>query len=375
MDEHRSATIAPNQKYALLALDAQARLDGDWLEIAPDLIALHDPPVDLPKHWREWLGTIEAQRVEKCRLFILACMSTSNPGVLDEENRWLEHRADLFYRAIALASVGFQMRYGMIMIGARGQREPDVRQAAPLRPIVNTPGLPVSFVVTPAQLKQAERLARVLWDLGEHAEYRRLWRALRAFDAALHTQDLSMRLHQLIRAIEGVVPIPQGGRKATRGLSQREWFAAKVSLMCGGAADQERLLAMYDSRGATEHLALPVRDVQARDPSLSAAEAEVPFAQLVFAGEGLARHALIRVLSTPSLRKRFISESGMIEFWGQNDAVVQREWGESFALAEYAKRFDGDRARDDFERGRAERQRQRAIIAKAPDTFRSGEQF
>jgi hypothetical protein len=44
------------------------------------------------------------------------------------------------------------------------------------------------------------------------------------------------------------------------------------------------------------------------NPSLTAADAEIPFAALVFLGEGLARHAPIRVRESATLRPRFETE-------------------------------------------------------------------
>ena len=52
-----------------------------------------------------------------------------SPSPLDE-NRRLEHRADLLYRTLSLTSVGFNVRYGMIMVGARVEGDADVRQAS-----------------------------------------------------------------------------------------------------------------------------------------------------------------------------------------------------------------------------------------------------
>ena len=42
----------------------------------------------------------------------------------------------------------------------------------------------------------------------------------------------------------------------------------------------------------------------------SDAAAEVPFAQMVFLAEGLARHVLVRVLESQSLRSHFLTERG-----------------------------------------------------------------
>ena len=181
--------------------------------------------------------------------------------------------------------------------------------------------------------------------------------------------DLSMRLHQFVRAIEGIMPIP-AHQKARGNRSQREWFADKASLLWAGTPNRDRLLAMYDARGATEHLALPVRDLQKLNPSLTPADAEIPFAALVFLGEGLARHALVRVLESATLRPRFETEAAMNLFWAQSDADIGQVWGDAFPATDYERRFDAERARDQLERGREDRYHRRVMLARAPSSYR-----
>ena len=361
--------IPIGHKYALLALKASAKLGASRIRVGRGLHALHEPPVDLPSHWKEWLGSLEADSVAECRLFLLATAPARKPKVLDEENVWLEHRMNLFYRALALSSVGFRSSYGRMMLGAHTPDRMEMRQTQSVDPIVRTPGTPTHFVVTPAQMRQADRLVQVLWDLPSGGGYGRLWRSLRAFDTALHTNDLAMRLHQLVRAIEGVVRIPAGSPKARGGLAQREWFATKVGLMWDGAPDRGKLLEMYDSRGATEHLELPVRDVQKRT-GLTAADAEVPFATLVFLAEGLARHALVRVLETDSLRDLFESEQKLDDFWAQSDPDVRATWGEGFPASRYEKNFDAEGARRDLDAGRADRNHWRDLYTRVRPEYR-----
>lgn len=361
--------IPDGHKFALLALRADAQLGAHFVQIGEGLHAMHEPPVNIPEHWKEWLGTIEVRRLKECRLFLLANAPSETPDVLDDESVWLEHRLNLFHSALALASVGYHVSHGQLLIGARTKEHTSVRQVRRVEPIIHSPGLPLEFIVTLQQLRHADRLVPILWELGLNGTHGRLWRALRAFESALHTVDLSNRLHQLVRAVEGIMPIP-AGKKERGDRSQRDWFADKSSILWTEPANRDRLLAMYDARGATEHLAVPVRDLQKRDPSLSAAEAEIPFAALVFLAEGLARHALVRVLESGTLLPHFATERSMTSFWAQPDAEIRKAWGGPFPATEYERRFDADRARDQLERGRQDRHHRRVMLARAPSSYR-----
>jgi hypothetical protein len=182
----------------------------------------------------------------------------------------------------------------------------------------------------------------------------------------MHVNDMPQRLHELVRAIEGVVPIP----RERQGRSQRDWFADKVALLWAGAPNREHLLALYDARGATEHLALPIRDLQRKNPALTTAEAEVEFAALVFLAEGLARHALIQVLESDTLRTTFDTEEDIYRFWAQEDAVIRDAWGDPLDVAKYLASFDAAAAHEEFERGREDRRHFRALVSRAPGDYR-----
>ena len=111
--------IAVGHKYGLLALGANAQLDGHLLEIGTALVATHELPIEIPHNWKQWLGSEEVRRIKECKLFVLTSAPSETPKVFDDESIWLEHRLELFLRAAALTSVGFRIRYGQLLVGTR----------------------------------------------------------------------------------------------------------------------------------------------------------------------------------------------------------------------------------------------------------------
>lgn len=353
--------------YALLALDVSAKLDGTSAKLGSRFHATHQVPIALPDRLKDAIGTTEFKRLSGCRLFLLVSGPDAS-GSAGSERVWLEDRLDLFLRSLTLTSVGFRMSYGILMSGMVREGDNRAVQVRRFDAITASPGMPLHFVVQRAQLEHAERVSQKLRELRSTRGFERLWRALRAFDLALTTQDLALRLHQLVRAIEGVVVIPADKEKRLR-LNQREWYASRVALMCSGLPTASDLLDLYDSRGATEHLALPVRDIQRNNPGMSAGDAEVPLARLVFLAEGIARHALVRVIEKPELHEHFVAEDSAIAFWNQDAEKVRSQWGDPFPVDQYLTHFDGSRAQQQLEQSRQRGIQYREIVEAAPPSF------
>jgi hypothetical protein len=56
--------IARGEKYALIALDAGTEL-RDALDLGDGCVALPGGAFELPPHWKEWLGTIKSEAVQR----------------------------------------------------------------------------------------------------------------------------------------------------------------------------------------------------------------------------------------------------------------------------------------------------------------------
>ena len=95
--------IEDGEKYALVGLTV--KIDGHLPpgKITPNLWVFADTTFNVPPHWQEWLGSIRAQEVEDCNLFLLSKLASLTPDVLDAENQKLQQRVWTFYVGLLLA--------------------------------------------------------------------------------------------------------------------------------------------------------------------------------------------------------------------------------------------------------------------------------
>jgi hypothetical protein len=82
----------------------------------------------MPRHWREWLGTIRAEQVEGFDLFLISKTHSARPDILDHENNALRQHAWLFYVGLLLSSTFATAHLPVMLTGARQDGEIDVRQ-------------------------------------------------------------------------------------------------------------------------------------------------------------------------------------------------------------------------------------------------------
>ncbi len=85
--------VDDDEKYALLGLSIKSDADGFRDEVLlPELSILTQTAFKMKEHWREWLGSIRAEEVDDCDLFIVSKMRSNRPQVLDEEKQILQRR-------------------------------------------------------------------------------------------------------------------------------------------------------------------------------------------------------------------------------------------------------------------------------------------
>src|SRR5215471_3309503 len=88
-----SSWINDGEKYALGGL--MVKTDGSIpsSKISANLWTLVDTNFKIPSNWRDWLGSIRADGVADCNLFLLSKQASQTPDILDAENKRLErHR-------------------------------------------------------------------------------------------------------------------------------------------------------------------------------------------------------------------------------------------------------------------------------------------
>ena len=68
----KTGWISDGEKYALVAISAKLDEAIEQGQIAPNLWVLADQKFDLPSHWHDWLGSLRAEQVQDCNLFLLS---------------------------------------------------------------------------------------------------------------------------------------------------------------------------------------------------------------------------------------------------------------------------------------------------------------
>jgi hypothetical protein len=119
--------IEENEKFALVALPVGAASKLEVTKIAADLWAGSRPIVPLTSRWREWLGTIRVNEIERCNVFLLTKMRSSKPGDVDQENKDLENQAWRGYLGLLLTGLS-AVDPPLMISGARQQAELSIRQ-------------------------------------------------------------------------------------------------------------------------------------------------------------------------------------------------------------------------------------------------------
>lgn len=307
--------IAEGEKYALVGL--QVGLDGrpPPERVAPHLWALTSTTFEVPRHWREWLGSIRADQVVNSNLFLVAKLKSERPGVLDAENRSLQQRVERFYGGLLLSAMFSPSHRPFMLTGARSAGTIDVRQHSDLdlpapqvfRPY---PAIVANDVVLAAQL--AQKLNAMV----RKSERGGLWRLFRTLNTYVRTRTLREpldRIHQYCRCIEGLI-LPDIGRTKQQFKSRTELFI--------GPRHHELMGALYDIRSDVEHLH-ENRYLEAFDRRI-----RLDLVKKEAIVEHIARTALARVSSQDRLWRYFGNTAALGRFWALSSDERREVWGD-----------------------------------------------
>jgi hypothetical protein len=320
--------IRDNEKYALLGLNIKSDQAGFADEqISPELTIVTRSAFKMPKHWREWLGSIRAEEVDDCDLFILSKLSSEQPSVLDGENQALQGRVWNFYRGLLLTSTFATAHKPVILTGAREGREIGVRQTQDLE----SPASPIFRPypeVSQVELRQAAGVATQLEKIGRVARggsHWRLFRVLHLYVATRPEPDLLHRLHQYARCVDGLV-LSRPGKGACDFKSRTELFV--------GSGHQNLMGEIYNDRSSVEHL----HEDRLLEPFERAKRLELVRKEAIV--EHVARTALNRILTNERLWPLFSNRDGLEKFWALKAGERQQIWGEPANPADAVSDFD-----------------------------------
>ncbi|AZO44952.1 hypothetical protein EJ076_29545 [Mesorhizobium sp. M7D.F.Ca.US.005.01.1.1] len=326
-NENTQNWICDGEKYALLGLNIKADEAGFADEqISPELAVVTKAAFKVPAHWREWLGSIRAEEVEDCDVFILSRLISKQSGVLDAENQALQAKVWSFYRGLLLTSRFATAHKPVILTGSREENEIGVRQTQDL-------DAPVSCVfrgypeVSQEELRQAAGLVVQLAKIGGIAKgdsHWRLFRVLHLYISTRSERDLLHRFHQYARCVDGFV-LSRPGKGASDFVTRTELFI--------GPGHQDMLGEIYADRSSVEHL----HEDRLLEPFERAKRLDLLKKEAVI--EYVARTALNRILANEALWPHFANRAGLADFWSLPADERQRTWGSPInpldALAEF----------------------------------------
>jgi hypothetical protein len=329
-----SATwINDGEKYGLVGLSV--KVDGIIPPgtIATNLWALTDTTFNIPPLWREWLGSIRAEEVEDCNLFLLSKLPSSTPDVLDAENETLKQRVWNFYVGLLLASTFAPAHKPVILTGSRRAGEIDIRQKQDL----DSP-VPCLFRRYPPVVSEDIRLAA---QLGENLEalaaalpsdgHWRLFRTLHVYMEARTTTEIVDRLHQYCRCIDGLI-LPDAGQTKRQFKSRTELF---IGPRHHGMMDE-----IYDVRSAVEHLH-ENRYLESFDRTT-----RLDLLKKEAIAEHIARTSLARILGRNALWPHFANTSALANFWALTAVERRQIWGDPIdpmhAIADFDPKYIHD---------------------------------
>ncbi len=304
-------------KFGCFALEGVG-LDREFrapIDLGNGLWVVSGPPFELGEAWREWLGTIEADRLQRCNVTLLAISPSEHPEVLDNENQMLSQRALSLFYALFMVEV-FRHEGGIALSGANVNGRVDVRQTSRIAehyPLAQ-------FQFAPLRTVHFRRMARIAEGIrAVHipgTETNRLQRGFHAWIRGIQELYGDERLHQFVRAIEAIVKPNEG--------SGRRHFVLRGQLFVGESPQNATMLEeIFNMRGATEHLNPLVQalEVYPKENRQTISQQRLCQTQL------LASYIFEVVLGDAALRALFTSDDRIAAFWQLSRDEQRTEWG------------------------------------------------
>lgn len=275
----------------------------DPLDLGDGMWVVFDMPFDLPRHWEQWLGELETQRLRRCNLSLIATSASPNPSVLDAENEMLTQRVLSLHYSLFMIEI-FRCQRGLGLSGANVDGQIEVRQVRQIEPHYS----PDRFAPVSLTRDHFSHMARVAEGIrAVHipgTEVNRLQKGFHAWIRAVQERYGDERLHQFVRAIEAVL-------KPSQGKVKRQ-FAHRCQLFVGESPLNEKMLTeIVNMRGLTEHLN-PMEHALEGYPE---ANRRTISQQRLCQVQLLASYVYAQILSDRGLRELFASDAQITTFW------------------------------------------------------------
>lgn len=314
--------IPSNNKFCCIALqNAGCETRDSCIQLQDGLSVHTSSPLELAKHWQEWLGTIRSKYLHDSNFVILACVPSKSPRVAeDDEHKKLEQIAYGFLYALFMQGVP-QYEGGLVVSGTSIESGIEAHSVGDLKRFYPILGVQPNYILNQS-INTAGTVAKgIRYIFSEASSFERIKRGIHAWIRAIQEHQAQNRLHQFVRSVEALVK-PEISR------TQRQ-FSHRCQTFVGAYDQAHTLLGeFYDLRSASEHMngwesyleQTPEADRE-RYASLRAYQAEL-----------LASQVYTRLLSNGTLLRQFETDESIESFWTLQDHERKAFWGDPIDL-------------------------------------------
>jgi hypothetical protein len=287
------------------------------IRVGSNIYASREKPFHIDEWWQQQLGELEIADIERCSLFLTA-QTSSAPVDVPELNSLLHS----YYYALLLQGVGYA-RGGILLGGensATGMRVTSIGWLANFY----EPWKVLPNLVNREHLEATRDLFQgieTIYTQTTADHYLRLRKGFNAFLSGIRFNEAHNRLHQFVRAIDGVIK-PRKGEGTNK-------FKYRCGFFAGRKPQHAILLEeLYDLRSAAEHLN-PLNDNLNK---YAPHERDKIKALRTYQAELLAAFVYRKILTTPTLLSNFIDDSAIDQMWKQNASQLIALWGNTIDL-------------------------------------------
>ena len=322
-----------NTKFGMLAFDGCSDVNVEGSLMLGNGVSFHPGcPIELPEHWNTWLGSLQSENLTGANLAFTVQIDSETPTTLDAETKQLLEQLLALRFGLFLHGIP-EYRNNLIALGGiDDEGRTSVRR-------IEMPGRAYCHrlgrrpTITAESLASTSVCANQILALHRNQDaFRRVRAGLRACAHGMEEPEPAERLHQYVRALDGLTMLRPG--------EGANLFSQRAQLFATGANIADILVQLYRLRSTQEHL----NDFHQVLGELTEAEFQHLGSLRAYQAEQAALGAYQRLLTTPGLLTHLESETSISEFWALDDESRRNIWGPACDIDEIQDQHDATNA-------------------------------